>query len=68
MTESQPVVAESELVAKAAPKPKLRVHTPEPAPKKVFETYEDIVFDEDLIAKMMANMASHSTTLEDLAG
>lgn len=49
---------------------KLKVHQPEPepAPKKVYGTYEDIVFDEDLLAKMMANMNAHSMTLEDLAG
>jgi hypothetical protein len=46
----------------------LKVHRPEPAPKRTFGTYHDIVYDEDLIAKMMANMASHSMTLEDLAG
>jgi hypothetical protein len=48
----------------------MRLHQPalEPAPKKVFGAYEDIVFDDELLAKMMANMAFHGMTLENLAG
>ena len=34
----------------------------------MYGTYEDIAFDEDLLAKMMANGNAHSMTLEDLAG
>ncbi len=45
-------------------------HRPRPKPesKKVYGTFEDIVLDDVLIAKMMANMAAHGMTLEDLAG
>ncbi len=46
---------------------KLRVHKPEPA-KKVHAVFDDIEFDDDLIAKMMANIASNGMTLADLGG
>jgi hypothetical protein len=59
---------------KAEPKPKserpkLKVHQPEPEPvNRVHAVFEDIVFDDVLIAKMMANLASHGMTLEDISG
>jgi hypothetical protein len=54
---------------KAEPKPKLRVHQPEPEPlRKVHAVFEDIVFDDDLMAKMMANMASHGMSAADIFG
>ena len=51
-------------------RPKLKVHRPEPepAPQKVFAQVDDIVFDDELIAKMMANMAKHGMTAEDTFG
>jgi hypothetical protein len=59
---------------KAEPKtkperPNLKIHQPEPEPvNKVHAVFEDIVFDDVLIAKMMANLASHGMTLEDISG
>ena len=50
-----------------AKKPTLKVHQPEP-PKEVHAVFDDIEFDDDLIAKMMANMASNGMTLADLGG
>ena len=47
--------------------PKLKVHQPEPA-KKVHAVFDDIEFDDDLIAKMMANMAANGISLSDLGG
>jgi clan AA aspartic protease (TIGR02281 family) len=50
-------------------RPKLKVHQPEPEPvNRVHAVFEDIVFDDVLIAKMMANLASHGMTLEDISG
>ena len=46
---------------------KLRVHLPEPE-KKVHAVFDDIEFDDDLVAKMMANMASNGMSLSDLGG
>lgn len=47
---------------------RLKLHRPGPQTKskRVYAIYEDIVFDDDLIAKMMANLAAHGLTLEDL--
>jgi hypothetical protein len=47
--------------------PKLKVHQPEPA-KKVHAVFDKIEFDDDLIAKMKANIASNGMTLADLGG
>ena len=46
--------------------PKLKVHMPEPA-KTVHAVFDDIEFDDALIAKMMANIAANGLTLDDLA-
>ena len=46
--------------------PKLKVHVPEPA-KTVHAVFDDIEFDDALIAKMMANIAANGMSLEDLA-
>ena len=45
-------------IGEPAEKPKLKVHQPEPA-KKVHAVFDDIEFDDDLIAKMMANIAAN---------
>ena len=42
----------------------LKTHKLEPEP---VPTVEGLVFDEELIAKMFANLAAHGMTLEDLA-
>jgi hypothetical protein len=48
---------------------KLKVHEPEPEPETDgVLTADEIVFDEELIAKMFANLAAHGLTLKDLAG
>ena len=45
---------------------KLKVHQPEPE-KKPHPVFDDIEFDDVLIAKMMANIAANGMTLDDLA-
>ena len=47
--------------------PTLKVHVPEPE-KQPHVVFEDIEFDDALIAKMMANIAANGTSLSDLAG
>jgi hypothetical protein len=47
--------------------PKLKVHQAEPS-KPANAMFEDIMFDDDLIAKMMANILSHGMTLADISG
>ena len=47
--------------------PKLKVHQPEPFTPAA-AMFEDIEFDDALIAKMMANIVSHGITLEDNSG
>jgi hypothetical protein len=49
-------------------KPSLGARQPEaePAAKKVYGTYEEIVIDDELIARMMANMAAAGMTLDDI--
>jgi hypothetical protein len=48
-------------------RPKLKVHQAEPS-KPAAAMFEDIMFDDDLIAKMMANILSHGMTLADISG
>ncbi len=45
--------------------PKLKVHVPEPA-KTVHAVFDDIEFDDALIAKMMANIAANGMSLANL--
>ena len=45
---------------------KLKVHQPEPE-KKPHAVFDDIEFDDVLIARMMANIAANGMTLDDLA-
>jgi hypothetical protein len=47
--------------------PQLRVHQPEPE-KKPHAVFDDIEFDDALIAKMMANIAANGMSLSDLGG
>jgi hypothetical protein len=50
------------------PKPRLKVFLePEPAPppKKVHAVVDDVVFDDNLIATIRANLASHEIPLDD---
>ena len=47
---------------------KLKAHKPEPtSPLATHAIFEDIEFDDALVAKMMANIATNGMTLEDLA-
>jgi hypothetical protein len=49
--------------------PKLKVHKPEPTPPPATHAiFEDIEFDDALVAKMMANIAANGMTLADLGG
>jgi hypothetical protein len=54
-------------VAVVAETPKLKVHQPEPE-KKPHAVFDDIEFDDALIAKMMANIAANGMSLADLGG
>jgi hypothetical protein len=45
----------------------LKVHQPEPE-KKPHAVFDDIEFDDALIAKMMQNIGANGMTLSDLAG
>jgi hypothetical protein len=47
--------------------PALKVHVCEPE-KKPHAVFDDIEFDDALIAKMMANIAANGMTVQDLAG
>jgi hypothetical protein len=47
--------------------PTLKVHQPEPE-NTVHAVFDDIEFDDALIAKMMANIAANGMTLADLGG
>lgn len=51
-------------------RPNLKVHQPEPepAPKKVYGQVDDDIFDDALLAKMMANLASHGMSADDIFG
>ena len=47
----------------------LKVYKPEPTlPPATHAIFEDIEFDDELIAKMMANIAANGMTLADLGG
>ena len=56
-------------------KPTLKVHRPEPVPAPKardpfdpLDGLDDLVFDDEKLAAMMANMASHGMTAEDIFG
>jgi clan AA aspartic protease (TIGR02281 family) len=51
------------VIATPEAKPKLKVHKPEPKPDPLTDDFE---LDEELLAEMFANLASHGMTLEDL--
>jgi hypothetical protein len=53
--------------AAVAETPKLKVHQPEPE-KKPHAVFDDIEFDDALIAKMMQNIAANGMSLADLGG
>ena len=62
---------------KVEAKPKLRVHKPEPEPVPALKArdpfdpldgLDDLVFDDAKLAAMMANMASHGMSHEDIFG
>ena len=54
---------------KVEAKPKFRVHKPEPEPlppPKSDDLFDGIVLDEALLSTMMANLASHGMSIDDL--
>jgi hypothetical protein len=51
-----------------AVRPKVRGTCPKRRSKRVYAIYEDIVIDDDWIAKAMANLASHGLTFEEWRG
>ncbi len=63
-------VPASEAASESEPRsgrPTLKVHRPEAEPvRKVHAVFDDIEFDDELIAKMMANMASHGMSASDI--
>ena len=61
----EPVQCNADTVVKSTVT--LKIHQPEPA-KKVRAVFDEIEFDDDLIAKMMANMAANGLSLSDLGG
>jgi hypothetical protein len=63
--EREPVAAEPE----TGPV-RLKAYEPDPVPEKpdVLTEVELPEFDEELLAMMFANLASHGMTLQDLAG
>jgi hypothetical protein len=65
VTFDEPVQCTGDTVVKA--EYTLKVHQPEPE-RKVHAVFEDIEFDDALLAKMMANIAANGMTLSDLGG
>ena len=57
--------------AEASRESELKVHRPEPEPvppPKSADPLDDIVFDDAMIARMMANMSSHGMSAADIFG